>query len=85
MKAVLKSAIIDFREVKFDVGIQEEIIQWGKGDITKGPDGGVFVEGINGRVYAATGKFIADNGNDEFVVISDKEFNSQYTPVNEIN
>lgn len=87
MKAVPKNSLIDFMEVEYSTKVQEEIIAWGKGHIGKGPDGGVFVNTNNGTergTYAPTGKFICDNGCGDFVILSDKEFKSEYRTVVEL-
>jgi len=95
MKAVLKNSVIDFMEVRewarvnSNISPQEALIAWGGGKITKGPDGGVFVMvSIAGtepvKKYAATGKFILKNDDNEFVIFSSEEFNDKYITVEDL-
>ena len=59
MQATLKANLVSFRKVEFDTEVQEEIIAWGKGRITKGPDGGVRIP--DGTATLAAPSLMATN------------------------
>ncbi|MBT32630.1 MAG: hypothetical protein CMO01_23455 [Thalassobius sp.] len=79
MQATLKANLVSFRKVEFDTEVQEEIIAWGKGIITKGPDGGVRIPDGTATVYVPSGFIIIRNDHGFYEQLSEEQFLLNYT------
>ena len=74
-----RPVVIEAMELKNDTYSQEEVAKWCNGK--KGPDGGVFIETLEGRMYAGAGDYIIKGINGEFYPCKPNIFKATYEPV----
>ena len=78
MKYVKKPIIIEAKELEYNTKSQEEIIEWSKGLIKKGLDGGLRIPTLEGIMVANTGDFIIKGIKGEFYPCNGDIFNETY-------
>lgn len=65
-KYIKKPVVIEAKELEYSTKSQEEIIEWSKGLIKKGLDGGLRIPTLEGVMVANTGDFIIKGVEGEF-------------------
>ena len=75
-KATMKCNLVSWIEVGFSTNIQDKLIEFGNGRISKGPDGGVYITRTNSmpKLYVASGSVIMKNADDSFAVMDGDTF-----------
>jgi hypothetical protein len=76
MKYRKKPVVIEARQLHFDTSLQEDLREWCGG--FKGPDGGVFIHTLEGRMLAVTGDYIIKGVNGEFYPCKPNIFEKTY-------
>lgn len=61
-----KPVVIEAIELEWSTKSQQEIIDWSKGTIKKGFDGGLIIPTLEGPMIASTGDYIIKGVNGEF-------------------
>lgn len=79
MKYRKKPVVIDALLLKESVESQESVVKWCGGK--KGPDGGVYIDTLEGTMYAATGDYIIRGINGEFYPCKPDIFEKTYEKV----
>lgn len=74
-----KPVVIEAKKLEFSTESQKGICNWCGG--VAGPDGGVFISTLEGKMYAATGDFIIKGVNGEFYPCKPDIFEMTYEPV----
>lgn len=58
IKAKKKPIVLEFVKVEFNTKVQEELIEWGKGNISKAMDCGVLVHTPEGKLICNSGDYV---------------------------
>ena len=74
-----KPVVIEARELLFDTDVQNDICSWCKGSL--GPDGGIYINTLEGKMYASTGDYIIKGVQGEFYPCKPDIFNKTYEKV----
>lgn len=90
-KAIKKQITINFQELTFNTKVRDDIINWvnfeakfigGTGQkqcyASIGPDGGVYIHTLEGKMYACTGDFIIQGVEGEFYPCKPDIFHKTY-------
>jgi hypothetical protein len=85
MKYRKKPVIIEAMELTFDERTQDKIIRWiNEGPVINsipGPDGGIYLETLEGRMFATTGDYIIKSVKGEFYPCKPDIFELTYESV----
>lgn len=73
-----KPVVIEAMQLQFDANNQAAIASWCGG--SKGPDGGIYINTLEGKMYAATGDFVIKGINGEFYPCKPDIFEKTYEP-----
>ena len=76
MKYMKKPIVIEARQLLYDSAIQREICGWCGGKL--GPDGGIYIDTLEGRMYASAGDYIIQGINGEFYPCKPDIFEKTY-------
>ena len=79
MRAALSADIVEWCKVGQDTVTQQQIVDWGNGVITKGPDGGVRLTVSGTPTYVASGKYIVRNREGVYAVFEGNIFEQIFT------
>ena len=74
-----KPVVIEALLLEESVESQENAVKWCGGK--KGPDGGVYIDTLEGRMYASTGDYIIIGVNGEFYPCKPDIFEKSYESV----
>lgn len=74
-----KPVVIEAIKLEFNTDSQSAIAAWCGG--TNAPDGGVYIQTLEGKMYASTGDFIIKGVNGEFYPCKPGIFEKTYEPV----
>ena len=80
-KYIKKPVVIEAKELEYSTKSQEEIIEWSKGLIKKGLDGGLRITTLEGVMVANTGDFIIKGIKGEFYPCKSDIFHKTYSEV----
>ena len=80
-KYIKKPVVIEAKELEYSTKSQEEIIEWSKGLIKKGLDGGLRIPTLEGVMVANTGDFIIKGIEGEFYPCKPDVFHKTYSEV----
>ena len=80
-KYIKKPVVIEAKELEYNTKSQEEIIEWSKGLIKKGLDGGLRIPTLEGVMVANTGDFIIKGIEGEFYPCKPNIFHKTYSEV----
>ena len=74
-----KPVVIKALLLEESVESQENAVKWCGGK--KGPDGGVYIDTLEGKMYASTGDYIIEGVNGEFYPCKPDIFDKRYEVV----
>ena len=80
-KYIKKPVVIEAKELEYSTKSQEEIIEWSKGLIKKGLDGGLRIPTLEGVMVANTGDFIIKGVEGGFYLCKPNIFHKTYSEV----
>ena len=80
-KYIKKPIVIEAKELEYSTKSQEEIIEWSKGLIKGGLDGGLRIPTLEGVMVANTGDFIIKGIEGEFYPCKPDIFHKTYSEV----
>ena len=74
-----KPVVIKALLLEESVESQENAVKWCGGK--KGPDGGVYIDTLEGKMYVSTGDYIIEGVNGEFYPCKSEIFEKKHTKV----
>ena len=78
-KYIKKPVVLEAMELTHIPNNQQEIIDWGKGKIRKGLDGGLIIETLEGNMVANSGAYIIRGIQGEFYPCKSDIFEQTYS------